>query len=317
MEHYKIYSQYLKDTYGEKVYKLPVNLPVTCPNKVAGYGCIFCAEVGTGFEALGQEVSVTQQLETTKRKIHEKYKAHKYIAYFQNYTNTYLPLTTFERYINEAAVAPGIVEISVSTRPDAIAPAYLEILKAAKEKYHLGITIELGLQTVNYHTLAKINRGHSLAEYLDALLQIKKYGFTTCTHVILNLPGDRDEDGVETAKVLSAMGNDIVKIHSLYIAKHTPLAKMYQQGEVELCSKEEYLERLVLFIRHLDPEMVVERLFSRIPEEDCLFSNWQTSWWKLKDEFNEKMVAYKATQGDLCNYLGGNAVREFIDGRKS
>lgn len=317
MEYYKTYSGYLQEKYGEKVYKLPINIPVTCPNKVDGPGCSFCAEVGTGFEAMAATFSVKDQLEGTVTKIRRKYKANKYIAYFQNYTNTYLPLSQFAKYIEEAAAFPNIVEISVSTRPDAIAAEYLDILKEQATLHHLEVTIELGLQTVNYHSLDQIKRGHSLAEYLDAAQLIKSYGFTLCTHVILNLPGDTDRDALETAKVLSAMKNDIVKIHSLYIAKNTPLAALYERGELTLCSKEEYLERLVLFIRHLKTEMVVERLFSRIPEQDCLFSNWQTSWWKLKDEFNDKMAAYQAKQGDLCNYLGGRAVREFINDRNS
>ncbi|MGF6989064.1 radical SAM protein (TIGR01212 family) [Lachnospiraceae bacterium PM6-15] len=317
MEYYKTYSRYLQEKYGEKVYKLPLNIPVTCPNKVDGPGCSFCADVGTGFEAMTATFSVKDQLEGTVTKIQKKYKANKYIAYFQNYTNTYLPLSQFAKYIEEAAAFPNIVEISVSTRPDAIAAAYLDILKEQAALHHLEVTIELGLQTVNYHSLDQIKRGHSLAEYLEAAQLIKSYGFTLCTHVILNLPGDTDRDALETAKVLSAMKNDIVKIHSLYIAKNTPLAQLYEKGELSLCSKEEYLERLVLFIRHLKKEMVVERLFSRIPEQDCLFSNWQTSWWKLKDEFNDKMAAYQAKQGDLCNYLGGRAVREFINDRNS
>ncbi|MGF7010011.1 radical SAM protein (TIGR01212 family) [Lachnospiraceae bacterium PF1-21] len=317
MEYYKTYSRYLQEKYGEKVYKLPLNIPVTCPNKVDGPGCSFCADVGTGFEAMAATFSVKDQLEGTVTKIQKKYKANKYIAYFQNYTNTYLPLSQFAKYIEEAAAFPNIVEISVSTRPDAIAAAYLDILKEQAALHHLEVTIELGLQTVNYHRLDQIKRGHSLAEYLEAAQLIKSYGFTLCTHVILNLPGDTDRDALETAKVLSAMKNDIVKIHSLYIAKNTPLAQLYEKGELSLCSKEEYLERLVLFIRHLKKEMVVERLFSRIPEQDCLFSNWQTSWWKLKDEFNDKMAAYQAKQGDLCNYLGGRAVREFINDRNS
>ncbi|MCP1109216.1 TIGR01212 family radical SAM protein [Ohessyouella blattaphilus] len=317
MEYYKTYSRYLQEKYGEKVYKLPLNIPVTCPNKVDGPGCSFCADVGTGFEAMAATFSVKDQLEGTVTIIQKKYKANKYIAYFQNYTNTYLPLSQFAKYIEEAAAFPNIVEISVSTRPDAIAAAYLDILKEQAALHHLEVTIELGLQTVNYHSLDQIKRGHSLAEYLEAAQLIKSYGFTLCTHVILNLPGDTDRDALETAKVLSAMKNDIVKIHSLYIAKNTPLAQLYEKGELSLCSKEEYLERLVLFIRHLKKEMVVERLFSRIPEQDCLFSNWQTSWWKLKDEFNDKMAAYQAKQGDLCNYLGGRAVREFINDRNS
>lgn len=186
---YHKYSDYLKQKYGEKVYKLPVNLPITCPNRIDGHGCSFCAEAGTGFEAMDSSVSVTEQLIKTKELISRKYHANKYIAYFQNYTNTFMPVEMFEKYIQEAARVSDIVEISISTRPDCIRKDYLDILNRVRDEYHIEITIELGLQTVNYHTLDFISRGHGLAEFLDAVQTIKEYHFTICTHVILNLPG--------------------------------------------------------------------------------------------------------------------------------
>lgn len=302
------YADYLKDKYGEKVYKLPVNLPITCPNRLDGPGCIFCAEVGTGFEASGAEVSVTNQIRETRELIRRKYKAEKYIAYFQNYTNTFMPLEQFEIWLKEAAQMDHIVEIAVSTRPDCIRGDYLEVLKQVASDYQLSITIELGLQTVNYHTLVQIGRGHGLAEFIDAVQQIREYGFAICCHVILNLPWDDRLDAVETAKILSALNIDVVKIHSLYIAKNTLLCEAYENGTISVCSKEEYLERLHLFIEHLAPNIAVERLFSRIPEKDAVFSNWNTSWWKLKDQFIEKMNQANSYQGKSCHYLNGSAL---------
>lgn len=208
---YYKYSDYLKEKYGEKVYKLPINLPITCPNRLDGNGCSFCSEVGTGFEALASQVSVTEQLERTKILIEKKHKAKKYIAYFQNYTNTFMKLDVFQAYICEAASCPDIVEISISTRPDCIQKEYLDVLKSISEKYQVAISIELGLQTVNYHTLDTINRGHGLAEYIDAVLMIQSYAFPICTHIILNLPGDSMRDAIESAKILSALKIDIVK----------------------------------------------------------------------------------------------------------
>ena len=117
---YNKYSDYLKERYGEKVYKLPINLPLTCPNRINGHGCSFCADVGTGFEAMESSVSVTEQLEKTKEYISKRYHAKKFIAYFQNYTNTYMPLEIFKKYILEAVSIPDIVEISISTRPDCV-----------------------------------------------------------------------------------------------------------------------------------------------------------------------------------------------------
>ena len=150
MERYKAYSTHLKELYGEKVYKLPVNLPVTCPNRMDGDGCTFCGGVGTGFEAMNSEVSVSEQLNATKGKITKRYKAKKFIAYFQNYTNTFLPVDKFEKYLVEAAQTEDIVGISVSTRPDCITKEYLDCLKKISEEYQVKISMEYGLQTVNY-----------------------------------------------------------------------------------------------------------------------------------------------------------------------
>ena len=307
---YYAYSDYLKSKYGEKVYKLPVNLPVSCPNRTNGNkGCSFCAECGTGFEAMDNHCSVTEQLLQTKEHIERKYHAHKFIAYFQNYTNTFLPVEQFKNYLYEAVTVDDIVEIAISTRPDCISDEYLSVLSELKEKTGIDITIELGLQTVNYHTLNDINRGHTLAEFIDAVFMIHKYGFEICTHVILNLPGDNMTDAVETAKILSALRVPVVKIHSLYIAKNTRLCESYENGTITLCSKEEYIHRLIAFLEHLNPEIVVERLFSRVPEKDAVFSNWGTSWWKLKDEVTEQMLAGDHYQGKHYNYLNGAALR--------
>ena len=311
MERYKTYSGHLKEIYGEKVYKLPVNLPVTCPNRMDGDGCSFCGGVGTGFEAMSCETSVSEQLSSTKDKIAKRYKAKKFIAYFQNYTNTFLPVSQLEQYMIEAAQMEDIVGISISTRPDCITREYLDCMKKISDQYGVKISIEYGLQTVNYKTLEDINRGHTLAEYLDAVLMTAPYGFEICTHIILNLPGDDMRDVIETAKILSALPVQIVKLHSLYVPKGSRLYKEFESGKVVMCSAEEYLERLVTFICYVREDMVIERLFSRVPKEDASFSNWGISWWKLKDQFEEIMEENDFTQGCKQNYLNGAALRQW------
>lgn len=306
---YYNYSSFLRKKYGEKVYKLPVNLPVTCPNRKNGRtGCSFCAGCGTGFEAADSSVPVKEQLEKTKALVEKKYNARKFIAYFQNYTNTFLPVEKFHAYTEEAARVPGVVEVAVSTRPDCVAAEYLNVLKNLETNYPLKISVELGLQTVNYHTLNAIGRGHTLAEFIDAVLKVHSFGFEVCAHVILNLPGDNLEDSIETARFLSALHIDAVKIHSLYIAKGTRLCDAYENGTISVCSKEEYFERLISFLDYLDPDMAVQRLFSRIPEKDALFCNWGSSWWKLKDELEARMQRGGHYQGRLFHYLDGAAL---------
>lgn len=306
---YYAYSDYLKEKYGEKVYKLPVNLPVSCPNRTGGKkGCSFCAGCGTGFEAMPSSVPVKEQMEQTKQRIESRYRAYKFIAYFQNYTNTFLPLADFKRYVIEASKVSDVVAISISTRPDCIRRDYLDVLKEISQMHKLDVTIELGLQTVNYHTLHRIDRGHGLAEFIDAVLLIRKYGFAICSHVILNLPGDNIRDSIETARVISALKVHTVKIHSLYIAKKTRLCEDYENGTISVCSKEEYIRRLIAFLENLSPDIAVERLFSRVPEKDAVFSNWGRSWWTLKDELTAQMAAQGSYQGRYFHYLNGAAL---------
>ncbi len=307
---YNKYSDYLKNKYGEKVYKLPINLPVSCPNRMNSQGCSFCSEKGTGFEAMDSTTLIQDQINETKILIEKKYKAKKFIAYFQNFTNTFLPLEEFKKNIEIAAQIEGIVELSISTRPDCISLPYLTCLADVKARYGVSITIELGLQTANYKTLENINRGHTLAEYIDAMIAIKPFGFAICTHVILNLPTDDRTDVIETAKVISALQTTVVKIHSLYIAKGTDMCKAYEQKNLSVCTADEYLERVALFLEYLHPDIIVERLFSRVPEEDAVFSNWGMSWWKLQDLLLEKLSEEGRYQGRLCHYLGGSALNQ-------
>ncbi|HBY20153.1 MAG: TIGR01212 family radical SAM protein [Clostridiales bacterium GWE2_32_10] len=308
---YNKYSDYLKNTYGEKVYKIPINIPVTCPNRdgcISTGGCIFCGEEGTGFENLSNDISVKEQLKRNIAHIGEKYASNKYIAYFQNFTNTYLPLEKFKTYILESIVE-NVVEIAISTRPDCISDDYLIFIKEIGDKYGVKITIELGLQTVNYNTLKKINRGHTLAEYLDAVLRIKKYGFKICTHMILNLPWDDEADVCEAAKIISSLGIDFVKLHSLYIVKNTAMEEMYKNKEFEMISVDEYKRRVIMFLEYLSSEVVIQRLISRAPKQNTMFVNWYMSWWKIRDEIELEMKVGGNYQGRLCDYLGGKALK--------
>lgn len=308
---YRVYSTYLREKYGQKVYKLPINLPLTCPNRDGnvGYGgCIFCGEIGTGFENLENTIPIREQVLKNMTYIKKRYKAKKFIAYFQNFTNTYMKLENFKKLVKESIVE-DIVEISISTRPDCISEDYLKFLKTVKEEYGIEITIELGLQTVNFHSLKRINRGHTLGEFLDSVLRIKKYNFEVCAHLILNLPWDNMDDVIENAKILSALQIDQVKLHSLYVLDNTILGKLYKENKITIISKDEYIERVITFLEYLHKDIVVQRLIGRAPEENALFVNWNTSWWKIKDEIIEKMEDRKTYQGKKCDYLNGKALR--------
>lgn len=311
---YRAISAFLKEKYGEKVYKLPVALPLTCPNRdgSAGVGgCVFCGEIGAGYENLPASMTVQEQLVKNIAHIAPKYKAYKYIPYYQNFSNTYLEPERFKEYM-EAGCIDSTVGLAIATRPDCINDTYLEILKGIKETYGVDIYLEYGLQSVNYHTLEKINRGHGMAEFIDAVLRTKRYGFSVCAHMIVNLPWDTMTDTIEGARILTALGVDQVKLHALYIVKKTLMAKWYEEKQFELISADEYIERVIAFLRHLDKNIVLQRLVGRAPEENTLFTNWSMGWWRIQEEIERRMDERDVRQGDLCNYLNGSAVRKFL-----
>lgn len=313
-ERYNIYSTYLKNTYGEKVYKLPVSIPDTCPNRdgtLGVRGCVFCGSIGAGYENLPASVTIAQQIEKNIAHIQPKYKANKFIAYFQNFTNTYLPPDTFRSYLEQACLK-DIVGIAIATRPDCLNEAYLDIMAEIKEKYGVDILVELGLQTVNYRTLEKINRGHTLAEYVDALCMLRDYPFRNCTHVILNLPWDDMADVIETAKIISALPTHEVKLHALYIIKNTVVAQWYDEGKITLDTAEDYVDRAVTFIEYIRPDIVFQRLIGRAPKEATEFANWGMGWWRIRDMIDVELVRRDTWQGKKCTYLHGKAVRKFL-----
>lgn len=316
MDRYYRYSSYLKERYGGKTYKLPINLPLSCPNRdglLGQTGCAFCGEKAAGFESLPSTFSVRKQLAKNKEYIGQKYRAEHYIAYFQNYTNTYLPLGKLIDYVEEALALDDLVEIAISTRPDCINEEYvsrlLSVIKARKPQVNL--SFELGLQTVNYHTLLEINRGHTLAEFIDAVLTIKAYQAELGVHLILNLPGDTLIDVQENAKILSALKIDHVKLHALYIREGTRLGEDYQRGELRMISLADYIERVINFLEYLAPTIAVQRLLGRAPEEGTLFANWDHSWWKIHQLIIREMEERATSQGKKYNYLGGKALQQF------
>ncbi|ONI43293.1 TIGR01212 family radical SAM protein, partial [Candidatus Epulonipiscioides gigas] len=300
--------------YNEKVYKITINQAFTCPNRDGNCGtggCTYCGEDGVAFETKDDTIDIKTQLNENIEFIGKKYNAKKFIAYFQNYSNTYTSLSNFKKMLIEIQ-HKNIVGVSISTRPDCINENYLEALRDFQYKTGYDVCIELGLQTVNYKTLKKINRGHSLAEFIDAVLRIQKYGFETVVHLILNLPWDEMIDVIESAKIVSSLNLTYVKLHALYLIKDSIMGQQFLNGEIKLISVEEYKERVITFLRYLKEDIVIQRIIGRVPEDYAIFANWGVSWWKIHDEIIEEMTKNSFKQGDLCNYLNGKAVKEKI-----
>lgn len=297
---YYKYSDYLKEKYDKKVYKLPVNIPVTCPNRdgTKGVGgCIFCSSVGAGFETIKSSVSIRDQLLKNMDYIGKKYKAEKFIAYFQNFSNTYLPSEKFYENLLEVTEFKNIVGISVSTRPDCITEEHLICAKKISDTYNVDIMFELGLQTANDKSLEILNRGHTVKDFKDSALLIRKYGFEVGAHVILGLFCDTIQDVKNTALFLNECKVSNVKCHSLYVLKGTRLGEMYKNGEIKLKTKEEFINEVLTFLAYLNPSCAVQRLLGRAPKEETLFENWGHSWRKIQNEIEEIMRSTNFLQG--------------------
>ena len=315
MTRYYKYSNYLKDKYGAKTYKLPVNLILTCPNRdgVLGTGgCDYCGEEGASFED-ASNTSVKEQLLELKDPIANKYNAEQFIAYFQNFTNTYLPLEKLLDNIEQALEVEDVVEVALATRPDCMSREYATAIAdlVAEKAPETNINLELGLQSVNCHTLKNINRGHTLAEFIDTVNIAQEYGFDVGVHLILNLPGDDILDVIESAKVVSALGVDNVKLHALYIREDTELGRQYQNGDLEMISLEEYIERAIAFLEHLDPQIGVQRLLGKAPQEGTLFVNWGYNYSEVNNLILQEMEDRDSQQGDKFDYLDGKALSKF------
>jgi len=259
--------------------------------------------MGSGFNCLSSETSIIEQIRKNKEYVKTRYKAELFIAYFQAFSNTYLPFEQFKENILQATEEPDIIEIAISTRPDCISNQYLEFLQSIQKTKNIKINIELGLQTANYHILEKINRKH------DAVLRIKAKELTTTAHLILNLPESDMIDVIESAKIISALKVDFAKLHSLYIVQGSPFAQKLQKNQITLCSKEEYINRVVTFLEYLDPNMVIQRLVARGPRDKTIFENWNQSWWAIKQEIESALEERDTYQGRYFNYLDGKALK--------
>ena len=252
----------MKHRFGEKVYKISLDGGLTCPNRdgtLDTRGCIFCSGNGSGDFAAPRCSSVTAQItqgiEGIKKR---KQVGRKFIAYFQSFTNTYAPVAYLEPLYKEALAHPDVVMLSIATRPDCLPPETVALLsELAKEKY---VSVELGLQTVHEKTARAMNRGYDTSVYFDAVQRLHAAGLETVTHLILGLPGETEQDMVESARQVAQAGTEGVKFHLLHVMADAPLAADYARGAFRCLELEEYGEILVECLRQFPESTVVHRI---------------------------------------------------------
>lgn len=266
---------YLKQTYGEKLYKIALDGGMTCPNRdgtLGARGCIFCSAGGSGDFAGDRRTSITEQIETGKAQSIRKHNGSSYIAYFQAYTNTYAPVSYLRSVFTEAINHPDIRILSIATRPDCLNDDVLALLAELNKKKP--VWVELGLQTIHEETAQFIRRGYKLPVFEDALRKLRKIGITVIVHTILCLPGESREMMLDTIRYLNTQDIQGIKLQLLHILKHTDLADYYEKHPFHLPSREEYYELLGMCICNLRPDIVIHRLTGDGPRKLLVAPLW-------------------------------------------
>ena len=268
-------DSYIKQTFGEKLYKLALNGGMSCPNRdgtLGRGGCIFCSEGGSGDFAADQKLSISEQIQNAKELVSKKHSGSSYIAYFQAYTNTYATVSYLERIYKEAIQEPDIKVLSIATRPDCLPEETLDLLERINKQKP--VWVELGLQTIHKSSSDFIRRGYELDVFEKAVYDLKKRGIPVIVHTILYLPNETREMMLETISYLNKLPIDGIKLQLLHVLKGTDLADYYLSNPFHLPDLEEYLETLGILISHLRPDIVVHRITGDGPKSLLIAPLW-------------------------------------------
>lgn len=250
----------LRKRFGCRVQKISLDAGLTCPNRdgtLGRGGCIYCNANGSGTGASASR-SITVQLEEGKMALRRRYKAEKFIAYFQSFSNTYAPLETLKKLYEEALAVPDVVGLAIGTRPDCVDEAVLDLLASLNRRTF--VCIEYGLQSIHNRTLERINRGHTAEAFAAAVRTTRQQGIDVCAHVILGLPGEGKNEMLQTAEALATMDIQAVKIHLLYVVRGTELHRLHDAGDYRCMDRESYVETVSEFLSLLPPHVVIHRL---------------------------------------------------------
>jgi uncharacterized protein len=260
-QRYNDFNTYLNSIFGCRVQKITIDAGLSCPNRdgtISLGGCIYCNDRGSGTGAHIKGLTVSDQIAAAKPALSKRYKAKKFIAYFQSFTNTYGPIDTLKQLYEQALDAENVVGISIGTRPDCVGEPVLELLQGYAKNYL--VWIEYGLQSVHDSTLAMIDRGHDFNCFKAAVKATKNRGIRICAHVILGLPGEKKEHMLQTARTIADMEIDGIKLHLLYVVKGTRLEKLYLANKYRCLEQHEYSDIVCDFLERMPKQMVIQRL---------------------------------------------------------
>ena len=290
----------LQERFHEKVYKLSLNGGMTCPNRdgtLGTRGCIFCSAGGSGDFAADRLLSVTKQIEQQKALITQKRPVHKFIAYFQAYTNTYAPVPYLEKLFREAICHPDIVALSIGTRPDCLGDDVLDLLDRLNRIKP--VWVELGLQTIHEDTARYIRRGYALDCFEKAVKDLRARSLEVIVHTILGLPGEDRERTLQTIRYLNGQPIQGIKLQLLHVLKGTDLALDYERGLFETLTMESYLALLIACLERLSPDIVVHRLTGDGPKDLLIAPVWSNAKRTVLNELHRRMKLENTWQGRL------------------
>ena len=298
MQLYNDYNSYLRAKYGCKVYRIGLDAGFTCPNrdgtKGAG-GCVYCDAAGSRSPYTNPSRSVEEQLTDRIDHLKRMKGATKFIAYFQAFTNTHAPLATLKKTYDAVLPHIEIVGLSIGTRPDAVDEEKLSLIASYRDRYETWI--EYGLQSIHDKTLSAIRRGHAFGDFLDALTLAKRFELPVCCHVILGLPGESKEEMVQTARKLSELKVNGVKIHLLHILKGSDLERLYNEGAVRLLGQDEYARLVCDFLENLSPDIIVQRLTAQGRGESHVAPAWALDKTGTLLKIREELLRRGSCQG--------------------
>ena len=288
---YLSFNKYLKDKFGQKVYKISLDGGFTCPNrdgKAGTRGCIFCSKGGSGDFAESREMSITEQIESGKKKVEKKIKSGKYIAYFQAFTNTYAPVEMLRQKYEEAINHPDIVALSIATRPDCLGD---DVLRLLDEMNNIKpVFVELGLQTIHQKSAKYIRRGYDLSVYDKAVRDLKKIGVNVVVHVILGLPNESENDMLETVKYVCKSGANGIKLQLLHVIDGTDLAKDYEKGLFKTLEFDEYVNLIVKCVKIIPKDIVIHRLTGDGAKKDLIAPLWSADKKRVLNAINKALM---------------------------
>ena len=296
---YYPFSQFLRERFGCKVYKLPVDAGFTCPNrdgKIGYGGCTYCYNPSFSPPIFLQKSSISLQVKYRKALLKRKGKVNKFLVYFQSYTNTYAKVKILKRLYDEAIQDKDVIGFCIGTRPDCVPDEVLDLIESYAKDYH--IWLEYGLQSMHDETLLRIRRGHNFAQFGDAVKRTRGRNIFICVHIILGLPGEAEEDILKTTRALVRMGIDGIKLHHLQVIKNTRIAREFSKGEFKVLSLEDYIKLVCDVLELLPARITIQRLVGEVLQDKMLVApRWNLNKHRILSAIDQEFVDRGSFQG--------------------